>query len=80
MTSGQNTNELFRAVRASDNGLAAFHLDMDLGTADEVTDHPGPQIAELLRTISTISPNSTGLSVIMVKPMIRGTKVDRTRE
>lgn len=77
MTSGQNTNELFRAVRAGDNGLAAFHLDMDLGTADEVTDHPGPQIAELLRTIST---NSTGLSVIMVKPMIRGTKVDRTRE
>lgn len=77
MTSGQNTNELFRAVRAGDNGLAAFHLDMDLGTADEVTDHPGPQIAELLRTIS---PNSTGLSVIMVKPMIRGTNVDRTRE
>jgi len=74
VTSGQNTNELFRAVRAGDNGLAAFHLDMDLGTADEVTDHPGPQIAEFLRT------NSTGLSVIMVKPMIRGTNVDRTRE
>ena len=74
MTSGQNTNELFRAVRAGDNGLAAFHPDMDLGTADEVTDHPGPQIAEFLRTIST------GLSVIMVKPMIRGTNVDRTRE